>query len=83
MPPRFIIDRMKEKLTDLTPRALALALGVNVSTIARWKKQGCPYKEKAPYAIGAQSSRPRYDILEVKAWISKQKQKHEEDRHRA
>ena len=66
---------MSQKQIELTPRALARALGVNVSTIARWRKQGCPYEEKAPFAIGKKSSRPRYNLEAVKEWITEQQKK--------
>ena len=68
---------------NLTPRALAEALGVNISTIARWKKQGCPYEEKAPYSIGKTSSRPRYNLKAVIRWIKEQQASYEENRSRA
>lgn len=61
--------------SELTPRELCRALGVNIATLARWKRKGCPYRENAPYTIGKQASRPRYNLAEVKSWIKEQQQK--------
>lgn len=68
---------------NLTPLALARALGVNVSTVARWKKQGCPHEEKAPYALRANASRPRYNLKAVLNWIKEKQASYEENRSRA
>lgn len=59
---------------ELTPAGLAKALGVRVETIARWKKDGCPYKEAKPYGRGATSTRPRYTLEQVKEWLKQQKE---------
>ena len=60
---------MKQTVKDLSPGEIAAALGVSKATVARWKKLGCPHKETAPFAIGSQASRPRFNLEEVKAWI--------------
>ncbi|MBR2010900.1 MAG: hypothetical protein IKA06_04060 [Clostridia bacterium] len=64
--------------SELTPRELCRALGVNIGTLARWKRKGCPYRENAPYTIGRQASRPRYNLEQVKAWIQEQQKKGDE-----
>ena len=56
----------------LTPGQIAGALSVSVSTILRWKKKGCPYKETRENAIGKQASRPCYELEAVKIWIQEQ-----------
>lgn len=73
----------KEKNNAMPPRELARALGVSIVTIARWKKAGCPYTETAPCFIGAQASRPRYNLAAVKEWIKQQKAGHEKRKHLA
>jgi phage terminase Nu1 subunit (DNA packaging protein) len=60
---------MQQFNSNLSPGELSAALGVSKATISRWKTQGCPYHEAAPFAIGAQASRPRYNLEAVKAWI--------------
>lgn len=70
---------MKGRYKDLQPRALAYYLGVNVSTIARWRKQGCPYKEAAPYGIGKTASRPRYSLQDVLLWLRDKQAAHNEE----
>jgi phage terminase Nu1 subunit (DNA packaging protein) len=63
---------IKSNIDQLTPGQIAGALSVSVSTIWRWKKKGCPYKETRENAIGKHASRPRYDLEAVKSWIQEQ-----------
>ena len=52
----------------LTPRELAAEFGVNVATVARWRKLGCPYVETRPLTM-RRYTRPRYDVEQVIAWL--------------
>lgn len=61
----------------MTPQALSATLGVDISTIRRWRKRGCPYEEKAPYSTGRTASRPRYNLVEVLNWIKEQHENHD------
>lgn len=56
-------------------RELADILGVDVSTVARWKRNGCPYEERKPYAMGVSASRPLYDLERVIAWLESRRGK--------
>lgn len=62
-----------DKNTELTPARLAIALGVSVMTVARWRALGCPYTETKPNALGKSGSRPRYNLEQVKAWINEKR----------
>ena len=57
---------------DMTPQALSATLAVDISTIRRWRKRGCPYTESALYSTGRTASRPRYNLLDVLNWIKEQ-----------
>ena len=59
----------------LTPVQVAAALGVSLSTVIRWKSQGCPYRETRKVILCKQASRPRYDLAAVRAWLESRKMK--------
>lgn len=61
----------------LTPKELSISCGVTINTVREWKKRGCPHVESQPYGIGKTSSRPRYDLDEVKTWLAEQNRKEE------
>lgn len=65
--------RNNERL--LTPKELSAVLGVTINTVRDWKNRGCPYVESQPYGLGKTSSRPRYDLDEVKTWLAEQNRK--------
>ena len=67
--------KKKQAERNATPQEAAAALGVSVATLTRWKNAGCPYKESKPYGQGNRSSRPRYNVEEVKKWIAAQNRK--------
>lgn len=52
----------------LTRSELAAEFGVNVATVARWRKLGCPYVETRPLTM-RRYTRPRYDVEQVIAWL--------------
>ena len=56
----------------ITPRELAAEFGVNVATVARWRKKGCPCVESHPHSMG-RYTRPRYNVVEVIAWLENSK----------
>lgn len=56
----------------ITPRELAAEFGVNVATIARWRKKGCPCVESHPHSMG-RYTRPRYNVARVIAWLENSK----------
>lgn len=61
----------------MSPQEISTALGVATGTVREWKNKGCPYKEANPFGIGKTSSRPRYNLEEVKAWLAEQNRKKE------
>lgn len=61
----------------LTPEEVGTACGVTINTVRQWKHKGCPYTESRPYGIGKTSSRPRFDLEEVKSWLAEQNRKEE------
>ena len=56
----------------IAPRELAARFGVNVATVARWRKKGCPYVESHQHSMG-RYTRPRYNEAEVIAWLENSK----------
>ena len=69
------MEQKKTEERNATPQEAAAALGVSVATLTRWKNAGCPYTESKPYGIDNRSSRPRYNVEEVKKWIAGQGRK--------
>lgn len=66
----------------LTPADTAAAFGVCVSTLRRWRREGCPV-----YQIGiadaGKGSRPRYDAAAVKRWLLMRRVNDNENRRHA
>lgn len=59
------------KQYEVTPQELCRKLGISKITLIRWRKLGCPCRESKAYRIGRSSSRPRYVLKEVLAWLDK------------
>lgn len=58
----------REVRKEYTQRELAGLLGVSVSTVRRWSRNGCPRVYIGQATSGA-GSRPRYNVEEVRAWL--------------
>lgn len=52
----------------MTPAACARALSVSLSTLRRWRREGCPVYQVGTSLNGPGSS-PRYDVAAVKKWL--------------
>lgn len=52
----------------LPPADAAAALGVCLSTLRRWRREGCPVYQIG-ISLAGKGSRPRYDAAAVKKWL--------------